>query len=193
MKHTFDWDLQHLCKHLYNMVNIYDHEFIILSTVMSVQYVASQQSQELNIQWNTRYAFIGNKKPKWTDVKIRTLSTIKLNQFTCSEWDMHICWKFLHIFSGNKFSFASLEMAIRNILYCYNFNFQFSILIYFAFIWPIGLWPIGYGTCQYRNKVTNIIHDVRYNRYNKINLRMYLNRQHSDWNVAAESYISYGA
>ena len=45
---------------------------------------------------------------------------------------------------------------------------------------------------QYGNKVTNIIHDVRYNRYNTINLRIYLNRQHSDWNVAAESYISYG-
>jgi len=33
---------------------------------------------------------------------------------------------------------------------------------------PYGLWPIRYGTCQYRNKVTNIIHDVRYNRYNTI-------------------------
>jgi hypothetical protein len=37
MKHTFNWDLQLLCKHLYNMVNIYDHEFIILSTITSVQ------------------------------------------------------------------------------------------------------------------------------------------------------------
>jgi len=37
MKHTFNSDLQLLCKHLYNMMNIYDHEFIILSTVMSVQ------------------------------------------------------------------------------------------------------------------------------------------------------------
>ena len=53
---------------------------------------------------------------------------------------------------------------------------------------PKGLWPVRYGTCQYRNKVTNI-HDVR---YNTINLRKYLNRQHSDCNVAVESYISYG-
>jgi len=36
---------------------------------------------------------------------------------------------------------------------------------------------------------TNIIHGVR---YNTINLRMYLNRQHSDFNVAVESYIIYG-
>jgi len=33
------------------------------------------------------------------------------------------------------------------------------------------------------------IHDIR---YNTINLRMHLNRQNSDCNVAAESYISYG-
>jgi len=46
------------------MVNIHDHEFIILSTVMFVQYVASQQSKKHNIQQNTRYAFIGNKKLK---------------------------------------------------------------------------------------------------------------------------------
>jgi len=124
---------------VHNTVNIHDYEFIILSTVMSVQYVASQQSQEHNIQQNTRYAFIGNKKLKWTDVKICILSAAKLNQFTCSEWNMHICWTFLHIFSGNKFSFARLEMTIRNILYCYNFNFQFSFSIYFAFNWSIGV------------------------------------------------------
>ena len=35
-----------------------------------------------------------------------------------------------------------------------------------------------------------MIHDVR---YNTVNVRMYLNRQHSDCNVAVESYISYGA
>ena len=40
-----------------------------------------------------------------------------------------------------------------------------------------------------QNKVTNIIRDVR---YNTMNFRMYLNRQHSDCNVAVESYIIYG-
>jgi len=33
------------------------------------------------------------------------------------------------------------------------------------------------------------MHDVRYNTFN---LRLYLSRQHSDRNVAAENYISYG-
>jgi len=100
---------------------------------MSVQYVASQQSQEHTIQQNTRYAFIGNKKLKWTDVKICILGTTKLNQFTLPEWNMHIRWKFLHIFWGKKFSFASPEMIIRNILYCYSCEFTFIK-------WPI--WSI---------------------------------------------------
>jgi uncharacterized Fe-S cluster-containing protein len=45
---------------------------------MSVQYVASQQSKEHNVQWITKYAFIGNKKLKWTDVKICILNTKNL-------------------------------------------------------------------------------------------------------------------
>jgi hypothetical protein len=37
------------------------------------------------------------------------------------------------------------------------------------------------------NKVTNIIHDVR---YNTINFRIYLKRWHSDCNVTAESFLA---
>jgi len=39
-------------------------------------------------------------------------------------------------------------------------NCKISISIYLAFIWSIWLWPVGYGTCQYRNKVTNIVHEI---------------------------------
>ena len=67
-----------------------------------------------------RYGFTDNERLKWTNVKICILSTTKLNQFTLPERNMHMCYKFMHIFSGNKFSFASVEMTIRNVFYCYS-------------------------------------------------------------------------
>ena len=70
---------------------------------------------------------------------------------------MHISWKFLHIFSGNKFSFASLEMTIRIILYyysvssllndqndqyCYVYYWQMYRLVLILRIGGVGVWEL---------------------------------------------------
>jgi hypothetical protein len=52
-----------------------------------------------------------------------------------------------------------------------------------------GYDPLDMELVNTENKVTNIIHNVR---YNTVNFRIYVNWRHSDCNVTVESYISYG-
>ena len=63
----------------------------------------------------------------------------------------------------------------------FQLNFNFNL-----FYKPQGLWPVRYRTCQYRVKVTSIIHDLK---YNTIIFRIHLNRWHSDYNVIAEKKV----